>query len=81
MDTYGQPHEARAADGENLDFAALYPPLIEAAARGVAAAQPGARVLLNCVDGFPLEAVATSPVAALYLELWPPDRSFIDVVR
>jgi dextranase len=81
MDTYGRPHQAHASDGEYLDFAALYPRLIGEAARGVAAVRRGTRVLLNCVDGFPLEAVATSPVAALYLELWPPDRSFLDVVR
>ena len=32
MDTYGPPHSAVAADGEPIDFAALYPGLIEEAA-------------------------------------------------
>lgn len=81
MDTYGPPHRALSHDGEEIDFAALYPALIDEAAGVVAAVRPGARVLLNCVEGFPLERVARAPVAALYLELWPPDDRFADVTR
>jgi dextranase len=81
MDTYGPPHVAFSADGEPLDFAALYPGLIVDGARAVAAARPGARVLFNCVEGFPLEAVGDSPAAAVYLELWPPDERYADLVR
>ncbi len=81
MDTYGPPHSAVGADGEALDFAALYPALIDEAAERVAAIAPGTRVLFNCVDGFPLDTVAPAATAALYLELWPPDREFADVVR
>jgi dextranase len=81
MDTYGHPHHAVAADGERLDFASLYPGLVAEAAREVAESRPGARVLFNCVDGFPLDVVARAPTTALYLELWPPDRGFADVVR
>ena len=81
MDTYGPPHTAVAADGAALDFAALYPALIDEAAERVAATAPGTRVLFNCVDGFPLDTVAPAATAALYLELWPPDREFADVVR
>ncbi len=80
MDTYGPPHRAVSADGEAIDFAELYPGLIEEAAAVVAHADPAARVLFNCVDGFPLESVAPAPAAALYLELWPPDRALGDVV-
>ena len=39
-----------------------------------------ARVLFNCVEGFPLEDVAPAPMAALYLELWPPDDRYRHVV-
>lgn len=80
MDTYGPPHRAIAADGERLDFAELYPGLIAEGAETVEAAREGARVLFNCVEGFPLERVATSPAAAVYLELWPPDDTYADVV-
>ena len=81
MDTYGPPHDAVAADGEPIDFAAIYPGLIADAARTVASARPGVRVQFNCVEGFPLEQVATAPTAALYLELWPPDVAYGDIVR
>jgi len=81
MDSYGPPHTAVAADGTPIDFAALYPGLIDEGARAVASARVGGRVLFNCVEGFPLEQVATAPAAALYLELWPPDVAYGDVVR
>jgi dextranase len=81
MDTYGPPHEALGADGGLVLFRDLYPALIEEAAARVASARPGSRVLFNCVEGFPLDAVAGSPVAALYLELWPPDDTYADLVR
>ncbi len=81
MDTYGPPHTAVAFDGEPIDFASLYPDLIEVAATTLARRVPGTRVLFNCVEGFPLESVAPSATAALYLELWPPDDVFADVVR
>jgi dextranase len=81
MDTYGPPHHAVAADGQPVDFAALYPGLIADGAAIVAAARPGARVLFNCVEGFPLDTVGDAPAAAIYLELWPPDERYGDVVR
>ena len=81
MDTYGPPHQAIAADGEPIDFAGLYPGLIADGAAAVAAADPDARVLFNCVEGFPLSAVADAPAAALYLELWPPDIAYRDLTR
>ncbi len=72
-------HIALGHDGEPIDFAALYPGLIEEGARRVAATREGGKVLFNCVEGFPLEQVARAP-AALYLELWPPDVAYRDVV-
>ncbi len=75
MDTYGPPHTALGADGGAVDFRELYPGLIEEAARIVGDVRHG-RVLFNCVEGFPLEDVAPAPLAALYLELWPPDDRF-----
>jgi dextranase len=80
MDSYGPPHHAVAADGSPIDFAALYPGLISEAAQRVTATRAGARVLFNCVDGFPLESIAPALAAALYVELWPPHRAFGDVV-
>ena len=79
MDTYGPPYTALGTDGGALSFRELYPGLIEEAAAVVGAVRHG-RVLFNCVEGFPLEDVATAPTAALYLELWPPDDRFHHVV-
>jgi dextranase len=79
MDTYGPPYTGVGADGEALVFAELYPGLIREAAGVVGAVRHG-RVLFNCVEGFPLEAVAPAPMAALYLELWPPDDRLHHVV-
>ena len=81
MDTYGRPHRALSADGERLELADLYPGLIDEASRSLSEVRADARVLFNCVEGFPLGSVAASPTASLYLELWPRDRSFADVVR
>lgn len=78
MDTYGEPHEGVTADGVAFRFADLYPGLIEEAAARLLAG--GRRVLFNCVDGYPLDEVATAPAAALYLELWPPATRYRDVV-
>jgi dextranase len=81
MDTYGPPHEAVGADGEAIRFDTVYPGLIAEAAALVATTRPEGKVLFNCVEGFPLDKVAASPTAALYLELWPPDTAWADVVR
>lgn len=81
MDTYGPPYHAIGSDGQPIDFASIYPGLIADGARVVAAARPGARVLFNCVEGFPLDSIAAAPAAALYLELWPPDVAYGDIVR
>lgn len=80
MDTYGPPHEATAADGARIRFADIYPGLVDEGAARVAATGHDRLVLFNCVEGFPLEAVARTPTAAHYLELWPPDDRYADVV-
>lgn len=81
MDNYGPPHEAVGADGVPINFAEVYWGLIAEAAALVAAARPDGKVLFNCVEGFPLEQVANAPAAAIYLELWPPDADWRDIVR
>jgi len=80
MDTYGRPYTAVGADGARISFRGLYPGLIEEASGVVGAIRHG-RVLFNCVEGFPLDDVAPAPMAAIYLELWPPDDRFVDLIR
>ena len=81
MDTYGPPYRGIAADGAAVELDRVYPGLIAEADARVRATDPRRRVLFNCVEGWPLAAVADAPAAALYLELWPPDDRFSDLVR
>jgi dextranase len=79
MDTYGEPHEGLTADGTPFRFEDLYPGLIDEAAARLAGIG-GRKVLFNCVGGYPLDAVAQSGAAAIYLELWAPAARYQDVV-
>lgn len=81
MDQYGQPHEGFAADGSQVDLEAVYPGLIEEADRRIRATSPHRRVLFNAVDAWPLGAVAPAATAATYIEVWPPDVRYSDLVR
>lgn len=81
MDQYGRQYRGRAADGSRLDFPRLFRDLINQADRRLRATDPTRRVLFNAVGGWPLEATASSASAATYVELWPPDTRYRDVVR
>jgi dextranase len=81
MDTYGPPHAGIAADGSRVELDRIYPALIAEAAERLRRTDGHRRVLLNAVGGWPLEAVASAPAAASYLELWPPDIRYADLVR
>lgn len=81
MDTYGPPHAGIAADGARVELDRVYPDLIAEAAERLRRSDGHRRVLLNAVDGWPLEAVASAPAAASYVELWPPAVRYADLVR
>lgn len=38
-------------------------------------------LIFNAVNGWPLEAAARSPVDTLYIEVWPPNTRYRDLVR
>lgn len=77
MDQYGEPHDGVAADGSRLRLEQLFPGLIDEAVERLRGLSPPRRVLFNCVGGWPLEHVARSASAATYIELWPPDATYI----
>ncbi|HET7676216.1 MAG TPA: glycoside hydrolase family 66 protein [Candidatus Limnocylindrales bacterium] len=81
MDQYGQPRAGITADGERLDLARTFPGLVAEADRRLRATHPSRRVLFNLVGGWPLPEVARAPSAATYIEVWPPDVSYADIVR
>jgi dextranase len=47
----------------------------------VVAAQPGAGVIFNAVENWPIETVAPTTQDAVYIEVWPPDVSYNDLRR
>ena len=68
LDQYGWPKRALRADGSTTDLALTLPALVDE----IAAAVPGARLIFNNVNGFPLERSAHCRQDALYTEVWPP---------
>lgn len=76
LDQYGGPKQALRADGSTTDLASAFPSMIEA----IAHATPGAALIFNNVNGFPLAHTATSPQAALYTEVWAPRTDLRDLV-
>lgn len=75
---------ARGRDGSRdrpIDLEAVYPGLIEEADRRIRVTSSHRRALFNAVDAWPLDAVAPAPTAATYIEVWPPDVRYADLVR
>ena len=80
MDQYGEPHVGVAADGSRVELAQLFSGLINEAEERLQVLSPPRRVLFNCVGGWPLEKVADSAAAATYIEIWPPDTTYLSVL-
>lgn len=81
LDQYGFPKTARTAGGESVDLSEHFPLLIEAARAAVVAERPGAGVIFNAVENWPIETVAPTSQDAVYIEVWPPDVSYNDLRR
>lgn len=77
LDQYGWPKRALRADGTITDLADTLPALVDE----IAGAVPGARLIFNNVNGFPLERTAHSRQAALYSEVWPPRVELRDLAE
>jgi dextranase len=81
LDQYGFPRTAVTASGEKVDLAEHFPLLIDKAREAVVAARPGAGVIFNAVENWPIETVAPTSQDAVYIEVWPPDESYNDLRR
>lgn len=79
LDQYGFPKRARDAEGKIVDLAACFPPLIDDARRAVVKEKPGAGVIFNAVENWPIETVAPSSQDAVYIEVWPPYETYNDL--
>lgn len=84
MDQYGAPKRAYDHAGVPVDLGAEFPSLIDEAATRVAGHNADASVLFNAVNDWPVQAVADTDQAAVYIEVWPPHtryRHLVDLVR
>lgn len=79
LDQYGFPKTAHTADGELVDLAYHFPPLIDAARAAVVAEKPDAGVIFNAVGNWPIETVAPTSQDVVYIEVWPPDEHYDDL--
>jgi dextranase len=68
LDQYGWPKAALDSDGRPVELAAAFPALLSA----LPAALPEASLIFNNVNDFPSWSTAASPLAASYVEVWPP---------
>ncbi len=80
MDQYGFPKWSYDTSGDAVDLATIFPGLIDEVARRVATKRDGAAVLFNAVNNWPIEEVAPSDQAAVYIEVWPPHERYGDLV-
>lgn len=81
VDQYGYPKLAytHGETPQALELAQLFPPIINAAAKRVEAAKPGAGVIFNAVNNWPVETVAPTEQKAVYIEVWPPYVEYKDL--
>jgi dextranase len=75
LDQYGSPHTGYTLDGRRVDVEQELPGLLDAVRAGTG----DAPTVFNAVNGWPLEAVARSPVEPLYIEVWPPNDTYRDL--
>jgi dextranase len=80
MDQYGFPKWSYDAGGNPVSLAEHFGGLIDEAADRVARQREGAAVLFNAVNNWPIERVAASDQAAVYIEVWPPHDEYRDLV-
>lgn len=84
LDQYGFPREQVFGPAPRCvpyDLAEDFPVFIDAARLAVREAQPGARVIFNAVENWPIETVAPTSQDATYIEVWPPYTSYADLQK
>jgi dextranase len=82
IDQYGAPFVGQDASGTRIDLSEVFPAFIDKAAALVEQRRGGAgAVIFNAVGNWPVDRVAGSAEAAVYIEIWPPYREFLDLHR
>jgi dextranase len=81
-DTYGSPKVGiRHRDGDHtpVHLDQILPELVAEADALARSHHPDGGAVLNCVSGWPLEAVTETQSAAFYVEVWPPHSTYRDL--
>lgn len=79
MDTYGYPKKAWTPDGEQINLEKDFPKLIAESAKAVKSEDPEAGVIFNAVNDWPVESVADSDQDSIYIEVWSPHDTYLDL--
>lgn len=82
IDQYGSPMRGRSSDGELVRLDEAFPAFINAAAEVVEEHRGDDGVtIFNLVRNWPVTTVAPSNEDAVYIEVWEPYRTFLDLYR
>jgi dextranase len=82
IDQYGAPMRGWDAEGRLVHLDRAFPQFIDDTAELVARKRGvGGAVIFNAVRNWPLAAVAPSQQDAVYVEVWEPYRSLLDLYR
>ena len=77
IDQYGEPRQAWDMNANPVDLPGAFVQFIQAAKDGTG----GKTVLFNAVGNWPIETLAASAVDFLYIEVWPPQVRYSDLVE
>jgi len=77
IDQYGEPKQVWDAHGQSIDLPDAFVGFIE----GARTDYPQKTILFNAVGNWPIEALATSSLDFIYIEIWPPDVRYRDVAH
>lgn len=81
MDTYGFPKLVWDASKRPVELSDEFAALIRDAAEAVQMVDEDAGVIFNAVNNWPVEAVASAPQDAVYIEVWPPNDTYYDLYK
>jgi len=85
IDQYGYPKDAfttPTCDAESLlRVDRVFADFVDDAKDAVGKVRPGAYVVFNCVNNWPVENIAPSDADIVYIEVWPPHDTYADIVE
>jgi dextranase len=77
VDQYGEPKVGFRASGEGVDLPGAFTAFIQA----LKSEHPDKTVVFNAVENWPIEALARSLQDFNYIEVWPPQTRYLDLVE